>query len=114
MPKPFLPKVVSANDLLVGDVVYLDRDGAWTRNLETAAVAETPEAADHLLAVAGAQPGQVVGPYLADVALREGAGPTLTHLRERMRERGPSNRPDLGRQAELDGDPGSLFAGSGI
>ena len=73
MAKPFEPKIVSANDLLMGDVVYLDRSGTWTRRLDAAAVAETPEAAEDLLAAAAAQPDQVVGPYLADVILRDGA-----------------------------------------
>ena len=114
MAKPFEPKIVSANDLLMGDVVYLDRSGTWTRRLDAAAVAETPEAADDLLAAAAAQPDQVVGPYLADVILRDGAISVLLHLREKLRDRGPSSRPDLGRQSEPDSDPGSLFAGSGI
>lgn len=115
MAKPFRPKIVSANDLLSGDVVYLDRAGAWTRRLDAAAVAETPGAADDLLAVAATQPDQVVGPYLADVARPEdGAAPLPMHLRERIRDRGPSTRPDLGRQADLADDPGSLFAGDGI
>jgi sulfite reductase (NADPH) hemoprotein beta-component len=41
----------------------------------------------------------VVDPYLADVSLETGA-PVPTHFREVYRTRGPSNRPDLGRQAE--------------
>ncbi|MFO7854071.1 MAG: DUF2849 domain-containing protein [Paracoccaceae bacterium] len=98
MPKPFVPKIVSANALLEGDVVYLDATAGWTRDLAAAAVAETPEAAEALLARAD-QPDRVVGPYLADVAL-EGSAPRPLHFREVFRTRGPSNRPDLGRQAE--------------
>ncbi|HKK36265.1 MAG TPA: DUF2849 domain-containing protein [Paracoccaceae bacterium] len=98
MPKPFVPKIVSANDLMEGDVVYLDAAAGWTRDLAAAAVAHDPEAAETLLARAD-QPGRVVGPYLADVAT-DGAAPRPLHYREIFRTRGPSNRPDLGRQAE--------------
>ena len=98
MPKRFTPTIVSANDLLEGDVVYLAAAGGWTRRLAEAAVAETPEAAEALLARAD-QPARVVGPNLAEVAL-DGAAPRPLHHREIVRTRGPSTRPDLGRQAE--------------
>ncbi|MEM6664321.1 MAG: DUF2849 domain-containing protein [Pseudomonadota bacterium] len=102
MPKkPFAPQIVSANDLLAGDVVYLDRTGTWTRHLVRAAVAMTPEEAEALLDTAVSQPAAVVGPYLVDVDLTPGEGPTPVHFRESFREQGPSNRPDLGRQADF-------------
>ncbi len=41
---------------------------------------------------------QVVGAYLADAKAGPN-GPEPTHFREAFRTRGPSNRPDLGRQA---------------
>jgi hypothetical protein len=96
----FVPKIVSANDLLTGDVVWLGRDGLWTRDLARAAVAEDVETADRLLGAATARPHEVVGPFLADVALEPGAPPRPLHFREVFRTRGPSHRPDLGRQAE--------------
>jgi|AACY02.3.fsa_nt_gi Protein of unknown function (DUF2849). len=99
MPKAFHPRIVSANDLLDGDVVYLDAAGGWTRALAEAAVARDAEAAEALLACAAAQQSRVVGPALADVALEPG-GPRPLHFREAFRARGPSHRPDLGRQAE--------------
>ncbi len=98
MAKSFVPKIVSANDLMIGDVVYLDAQGGWTRSLAEAAVAHDDEAAERLAALAD-QPGAVVGPYLADVAL-DGPVPRPLHFREAFRARGPSHRPDLGRQAE--------------
>ena len=51
-----------------------------------------------LLAAAEFQPDVAVGPYLAEVAL-DGPFPRPLHYREVFRTRGPSNRPDLGRQA---------------
>jgi hypothetical protein len=99
MPKPFTPQIVSANALMEGDVVYLDRAHGWTRDLAEAAVARTDDEALALLKAA-AQPTLVVDPYLADVALDQGQKPRPLHYREVFRTRGPSNRPDLGRQAE--------------
>lgn len=100
MARAFKPKIVSANDLMEGDVVYFAREGGWTRSLAEAAVAETEARAEALLASAAAEQHVVVGPYLADVALTPGAAPEPIHYREVFRTRGPSTRPDLGRQAE--------------
>lgn len=96
----FKPQIVSANHLLEGDVIYLTREGGWTRHLAEAAVATDPEDAAALLALAETQPATAVGPYLADVATDGDSTPRPLHYREIYRTRGPSNRPDLGRQAE--------------
>ncbi|MEM9250542.1 MAG: DUF2849 domain-containing protein [Pseudomonadota bacterium] len=101
--RTFLPRIVSANDLLDGDVVYFEGDGdagEWTRHLARATVADTPEAADALLARAAAQPHRVVGPALAEVERTE-SGPRPLHYREVTRATGPTTRPDLGRISEL-------------
>ena len=98
MAKYFKPKIVSANDLFAGDVVYLDTKGGWTRDLRGAAVATTEDEATALESRAG-QPGRVVGPALVDVTLDDDGLPFPSHFREKFRDRGPSTRPDLGRQA---------------
>jgi len=93
-------QAVTANHLLDGDVVYLTAALGWSRELADAAIADSQEEADRLLAAAAGQESEVVGPYLIDLA-RDAAGqPEPLHYRERIRTRGPSNRPDLGRQAE--------------
>ncbi|QHQ36397.1 DUF2849 domain-containing protein [Algicella marina] len=99
MARKFLPKVATGNHLLEGDVVYFTAQGGWTRLHEEAAVAETPEAADALLAQASAFPQEIVGVYLADAELTE-EGPQPVHFREAFRTRGPSNYFH-GKQAEL-------------
>ena len=99
MPKPFTPKVVTANDLLQGDAVWLTASGGWTRDLADAEVAATPEEADALLATGVAQPGVIVGAYLADATLDGEGVPHPAHFREAFRTRGPSNRFH-GKQAE--------------
>ena len=98
-------QVVTANDLLDGDVVFLAANGRWQRMLEGAAVADTAEEAARLLAIAEPQESLVVSPYLAEVARDATGRLEPVHYRERIRTLGPSNRPDLGRQAEGSKEP---------
>ena len=89
MAKPFTPKVVTANALLKGDVIYQTATG-WTRKLEEAEVLTDEADADLRLIDASQQTADVVGAYLADVDA-SGATPTPTHFREAFRAKGPSN-----------------------
>ncbi|WP_224814466.1 DUF2849 domain-containing protein [Hasllibacter sp. MH4015] len=90
MPRQFTPKVVTANALLEGDVVYLTKHGDWTRRHEEADLIEDQATADIRLLEAQALAHEVVGPYLADA--RTGPkGPEPVHFREAFRTRGPSN-----------------------
>lgn len=98
MPKPFTPKVVTANHLLVGDVIYQTRDG-WSRQLVDAEVLTDEAHADLRLIEAAQQTGAVVGAYLADVDTSNGA-PAPAHFREDFRATGPSNYAH-GKQTEL-------------
>ena len=98
MAKPFTPKVVTANTLIEGDVVYLTFDDMWTRDLSEAELLTDEADADLRLLFAEAQMEKVVGVYLADVT--EGPdGPEPTHFREEFRRTGPSNYFH-GKQAE--------------
>ncbi len=87
MAKPFTPKVVTANALLEGDVIYLTESG-WSRELEEAEVLTDPAHAD--LRLLEAHAADIVGPYLAEVILQDGI-PVPTHFREEFRTKGPSN-----------------------
>lgn len=96
-----MPKIVTANHLAAGDVVFLAENG-WTPNVDLAVVAED----DSSLALMEAR-GQaaeaaniVVGLYTVDVR-REGSRVVPLHYREVMRTKGPTVRPDLGHQASL-------------
>jgi hypothetical protein len=89
MPKPFIPKIVTANALLEGDVIYLTETG-WSRDLKDAEILTDEAHADLRLIEASAQTGDVVGVYLADVEISDGM-PTPAHFREDFRARGPSN-----------------------
>lgn len=99
MPREFLPKVVTANALIEGDVVYQTQDDQWTRDLSKAELITDESLANLRLAQAEGQPELVVGAYLADVA-PSGDGPQPTHFREEFRRTGPSNYFH-GKQAEV-------------
>ena len=100
MPRPFTPKVVTANDLLDGDVVYLAEDDTWVRDLSAAEVITDEAEAQMRLLTAEQQQDRVVGAYLAEVAPGQD-GPRPTHFREAFRATGPSNYAH-GKQAERD------------
>ena len=86
----FTPKVVTANDLRLGDVVYLTADDRWTRLHTEAELIEDEAHAQMRLLHGAAQRQVVVGAYLADA--RSGPnGPEPAHFREAFRTRGPSN-----------------------
>ncbi len=93
-------QIVTGNDLLEGHVVYLTATDEWSYEIAEAALADTPEAAEGLMARALASSRDVVGVYLAE-ARRDAAGRAApAHFREVFRTRGPSNYPGHGRQAE--------------
>ena len=98
MPKQFTPKVVTANHLLEGDVIYQTATG-WTRRLSEAEMLTDEADADLRLIDALQQTDAVVGAYLADVKLVNSALEP-THFREEFRTTGPSNYAH-GKQVEL-------------
>lgn len=91
MPKPFKPKVITSNALLEGDVVYLAADNSWVRDLSAAAVFTDQDTADAQLAAANTRMDEIVGAYLADVAVTDAGTPEPVHFREDFRRTGPSN-----------------------
>lgn len=95
----FTPKVVTANDLLEGDVVYLTADDRWSRLHHEAELIEDEAHAQLRLLHGAAQRNIVVGAYLADAKAGPN-GPEPTHFREAFRTRGPSNYAH-GKQADL-------------
>ena len=99
MPKPFSPKVVTANALLEGDVVYVTENDTWSRKLQDAEVLTDEADAQVRMIDASARVREVVGVYLADVR-QTPDGPAPTHFRETFRTRGPSNYAH-GKQAEI-------------
>jgi hypothetical protein len=99
MSRRFTPKIITANALIEGDVVYLTADDSWTRHLSEADLLTDEADAQLRLLQAEAQSDLVVGVYLVD-AIAGADGPEPTHFREEFRRTGPSNYPH-GKQAEL-------------
>lgn len=100
MSRQFTPKIVTANALLEGDVVYLTADDRWSRHLAEAELIDDEAHAQIRLLDAQAQSSVIVGAYLAD-AVPSTAGPQPAHFREAFRAKGPSNYAH-GKQVERD------------
>ncbi len=93
-------KVITANRLRQGDVVYLTADGGWSGRLCDGATVETDDQENAALAVAEGAVAErhVIDPYAMAVARVDGEIRPLGQ-REIIRSLGPSVRPDLGKQA---------------
>lgn len=99
-----MPKIVSANRLADGIVVYLGRDRSWLENLDLAqCFAGDVEAAAGLAGARDdARRNLVVDPFLVEVEPGE-EGPRPLGLRDMIRARGPtidyapSGRPETAR-----------------
>ncbi|MDA0701867.1 MAG: DUF2849 domain-containing protein [Proteobacteria bacterium] len=89
-------RIVTANGLRDGEVLYLARGGRWTRDLAEAEPAESPEAEAALMAIAeGAMRCRaVVEAYAMAVAVEEGTPHPLSQ-RERIRAAGPTVGTDI-------------------
>ena len=99
MSRRYVPKVVTANRLREGDVVYLTANNLWTPHHHEAELIEDEAHAQLRLLHAAGQKLVVVGAYLADA--KAGAnGPEPVHFREAFRTRGPSNYAH-GKQVDL-------------
>ena len=82
------PVVITANDLLSGEVVYLDASHRWSAELNAAKVFSVIDEAEVELAAAFSE-ADVVGAYLAEVT--DDALIAPKHYREGFRHKGPSN-----------------------
>jgi len=93
-------QVLTANRLDDGQVVYLAAGSAWTHRLAEAHIASDDDTAAALQAAAarGVAERAVIDPYLFEVD-PQGGTPRPLRMREAIRARGPSVRPDLGHQA---------------
>ena len=90
--RPFTSKVVTANDLINGDAVWLTAKDDWTRDMSQAELFDDEAVAQDRLLFAMSQADVVVGAYLVD-AKATNKGPAPVHFRETFRTRGPSNYP---------------------
>lgn len=100
MARPFTPKVLTANLLIEGDVVYYSGKGHWAETHSDALLFVDEDAANSALQEAKLEPHLYVGPYLADAEMVDGK-PAPAHFREAFRAKGPSNYAH-GKQETLD------------
>jgi hypothetical protein len=100
MPALKHPQILLASNLADGEVVFLGAAG-WERDHRGARVARDKAAAEALESFGKAEvaANRVVDVYLADVEVGADGAPVPLHYREKMRIKGPSVRPDLGKQA---------------
>jgi Protein of unknown function (DUF2849) len=81
-----MPSIITANILRSGEVVYLAADASWTRNISSAAVADTKSALLSYESIAhqAVISREVIAVYAMDVVLRQGA-PQPISVREMIR-----------------------------
>ena len=92
-------KVLTANRLRPGDVVYWSESRGWVGDLQQAQALDDTQAELALKAAAASvEHCDVVAPYAFPVRLESGQIVPVS-AREIIRARGPSVRPDLGKQA---------------
>ena len=92
--------VVTANELLSGDVVFRNANGGWSPGIDASRVLDTQD--QGFVELAEAQKDEraniVIAPVLIEVMVENGAIRPV-HIRERIRALGPTVRPDLARTA---------------
>ena len=93
-------KVLTANRLIDGEAVWLAPDHSWSETMDAAEIARDKSAEEKLEAIGAdsVRRNEVVDVNLIDVDLLDGVI-VPSRLRERIRAAGPTNRPDLGKQA---------------
>ncbi len=94
-------KVITANRLLNGDVVWMGESGTWVERVTLAKVLEDKEAVEEGLALGAEAERQqeVVGVYDIAVTIEDGVIVPVRY-REQIRATGPTTHPNLGKQAQ--------------
>ena len=92
-------KVITANHLLNGNVVYLNSQFDWVNSLSDAKVFTNETSIEEAIINANSQQHEVVGVYSINIDL---LNETITpkHFREQFRNKGPSNYT-RGKQSEV-------------
>ncbi len=100
MEKTVALKVVTANRIGDGTVVYLTGVGGWSERIADGQVSRSDEERDALMAVARAtaEIPEVVEPYVIDVVEEAGVIRPVRY-REVIRAQGPPVHPAFGQQA---------------
>jgi hypothetical protein len=94
-------KVITANRLLDGDVVWLGENDVWVERVTLARTFDGKDVVAEGLSIGAAaeKDQKVVGVYEMDVTIEDGAIVPV-RLRERIRAKGPTTHPQFGKQAQ--------------
>ena len=84
-------KILTANYLLSGKVIYLNSEKKWIENSANAAVFDSQEDADNALTFAETQINKLQSAYLIDVVLTSDGTPMPISNQELIRAAGPTN-----------------------
>lgn len=87
-----IAKVLTANDLLGGHVVFYTANGTWSADLKDALLAKTPEAAAEFdrLATSREVEALTASAYVVEVRRKDNGSLTPLKLREEIRMAGPT------------------------
>ena len=84
-------KILTANYLLSGKVIYLNSEKKWIENSAKADVFDNQEDADNALTFADTQINKLQSAYLIDVELTSNGKPKPISNQELIRATGPTN-----------------------
>lgn len=82
--------LISANDLLMGNVIYFNEASDWSRSLSTALKMVDIETANTLLADIELNQTHIVSPMIVNASLSPEGELMLSHFRDQFRESGPT------------------------
>ena len=94
-----MKKILTANNLLSGKVIYLNPEKKWIENSVNADVFDNQEDANNALTFADTQIDRIQSAYLIDVVLTSDGTPMPISKKELIRAAGPTNYFH-GKQAE--------------
>ena len=87
-----MPRVVTANDLATGAVLFLSADGGWVTRFDQAVEYADANAAETGLALAreDVRRNRIVDPFVTEKGLDGAGAPRMMTLRDRIRADGPT------------------------
>ena len=93
--------IISANDLIEGDVVYLTAQKDWSGNILDAHVVEDKDQLEEFNQIGqeAIKNNQVIDAHAVPVTVEDNII-IPRHIKERIRAKGPSIHPQFGKQSE--------------
>ena len=94
-------KIITANGLLDGGVVWLGTQNNWVTNIDHAKILKSDTDAEKAMKIAeyAVDNRQIVEPYVVEVDSTDGMIVPKS-VKEKIRSKGPTTRLDLGKQSE--------------